>query len=43
MYPSASTMATALSQKDEDLKSNAQFAGDAEGDEDGRARDALFR
>ncbi|KAG9046488.1 hypothetical protein FS837_004331 [Tulasnella sp. UAMH 9824] len=43
MYPSASTMATALSQKDEDLKSKAQFAGDAEGDEDGRARDALFR
>lgn len=43
MYPSASTMATALSQKDEDLKSKAQFSGDAEGDEDGRARDALFR
>ncbi|KAG8933245.1 hypothetical protein FRC01_010234 [Tulasnella sp. 417] len=43
MYPSASTMATALSQKDEDFKSDVQFAGEAEGDEDGRARDALFR
>lgn len=42
-YSSTSTMATALSQKDENLKSEAQFAGEAEGSEDGRARDALFR
>lgn len=42
-YSSTSTMATALSQKDENTKSEAQFAGDAEGNEDGRARDALFR
>ncbi|KAG8949164.1 hypothetical protein FRC04_008962 [Tulasnella sp. 424] len=42
-YSSTSTMATALSQKDENLKSEAQFAGEAEGNEDGRARDALFR